>query len=130
MAVYQIQMTAQKQDDLTELEHALCSNQNFEFLCRTERSLTDSHILLLAFEQTFMRAGGTISLSVLFTETGEQQTADLIASGGGEGLGFSGGSCRSFVKEAAAILASYGFTDINPEPEEKLHQKILNYFFD
>ena len=130
MATFHVQMTAKKQHPLSILEEQLCISRNYEFCSKAEYSLAGSTVLLLTFEQYFCRAGGTISLSVLLTESGDQQTADLIATGGGEGLSWSGGACRSFVKEVAEILASCGFADTNPEPEEKLHKKIFNYFFD
>ena len=130
MATYHIQMTAQKQYPLSHLEEQLRTSCNYSFCSKAEHSLSCSALLLLIFEQYFYRSSGTISLSILLTETGNQQTADLIASGGGEGLSWSGGACRSFAKEAAAILSSCGFTNTTPEPEEKPYKKILNYFFD
>lgn len=130
MATFHIQMAAQKQYSLPELEQSLRANRNFEFCTRTEQTFDDAAVLLLVFEQIFIRASGTISLTVLLTEKGDQQTADLIATGGREGLSYSFGACRSFVREAAAILEPLGFSALNPEPEKKLHQKVLDYLFD
>lgn len=130
MANFHIQMTAGKQYSLAELESKLRFNSNFDFCSRVEHRFDGADLLLLTFEQLFYRAHGTISLSVLLTESCNLQTADLIASGGGDGWSWSGGACRSFAKEAAVILTSCGFSDLNPEPEDKLHQKIFNYFFD
>ena len=94
------------------------------------RALPNGEMRLLVFEQYFYRAKGTITLTLQLTDAEGTQTADLVASGGGEGLSYSFGACRSFVKWAAGILQDYGFRDTNPEPERNLPRKILDYFFD
>ena len=129
MATFHIKMAAQKQYSLSALTEQLDNNPDFDSCSKTEHHFSDSHVVLLVFEQYFVRASGTISLSVLLTETGDQQTADLIATGGGEGLSWSGGACRSFAKDCAKILQTCGFWDLDPEPETKV-SKLLNFFMD
>ena len=129
MATFHIKMAAQKQYSLSALTEQLDSNRNFDSCGKSEHHFSDSHVVLLVFEQYFVRASGTISLSVLLTESGNQQTADLIATGGGDGLSWSGGACRSFAKDCAKILEAFGFRDLDPEPETKV-SKLLNFFMD
>jgi len=130
MASFHIKMTAQKQMTLSKLENHLRSNSNAEFLSRAEYQFGDSHVLLLVFEEYYYRASGTISLTVLLIEHTDNQTAEIIASGGGEGTNFSFGACRSFAKSCMKVLENCGFAGSDPEPEKKLTKRVLEYFID
>jgi len=65
---------------------------------------------LLSFEKYFMRNGSYASLTVLLTENGNVQTADIIGSGGGEGIfNLSWGANSDFADMAERVLSKNGF---------------------
>lgn len=67
-------------------------------------------VALLCFEKLFYRNGSYASLTVMLTDDGETQTADIIGYGGGEGLlNFSLGANRDFAAMAEEILKKQGF---------------------
>lgn len=54
------------------------------------------------------------TLTIMLTETGNEQTADIIGSGGGEGiLNFSLGANASFASMAFDILQQCGFKEVD-----------------
>ena len=131
MAFYQKQFRSQSVTlSLEQLEEKLRETLQCDFQTSVVHSSPHMEVRLLVFEQYFYRASGTISLSVLLTQTNETQTIDLISSGGGEGLSYTFGACRSFVEEFAAHLESYGFHDPDPEPNKSIVSKLFHYFVD
>lgn len=81
-----------------------------EFLCRSEKILSGSVVDFLAFERYYFRNGSYASLSVMLTENGEEQTADIVGSGGGEGIFNIGlGANTDFAEMAADVLRQNGF---------------------
>lgn len=82
-----------------------------EFVAKAEYSFADGKTALLVYEKYFFRNGSYANLTILLSEQDGKQTADLIGSGGGEGLfNFSWGANSNFAGTAAKILEKYGFT--------------------
>lgn len=70
-----------------------------------------SEVYMLIFECMYFRSMSSASLSVLLTQDGDMQLADLVGSGGGTGIfNVSLGANSDFVKTAAHILGDLGFT--------------------
>ncbi len=129
MAVHHIQMTAVKEKELPEIHALLEKELQIEFLCKVEHQSGSTKLILLVGEDIFLRAQGTISLTVLLLEKDGIQTAEIISSGGGEGLSFAFGANRSFATYCEKALETCGFRNTAPEPEKKL-PKILQFFTD
>lgn len=67
-------------------------------------------VILLCFEKFYFRIGGYASLTILLTEYESQQTADIISSGGGDGMyNFSYGANSNFTGTAKNLLEKHGF---------------------
>ena len=80
-------------------------------MAHLEHTAGDVQSVLLVYERYYARVSGYASLTILLTEHGQTQTADLISSGGGDGyLNLSLGANRSFAKEYAKALEECGFT--------------------
>ena len=129
MAVHHIQMTAIKEKELPEIQALLEKELQIEFPCKIEHQPDSTKLMLLVGEDIFLRAQGTISLTVLLLEKDGIQTAEIISSGGGEGLSFAFGANRSFAAYCEKALQTCGFRNTAPEPEKKL-PKILQFFTD
>ena len=111
MAGTDIQMTAQKQLSLPQICQKLNSIGDVERVAHIEHSDNDVHSVLLVYERYYVRVSSYASLTVLLTEHGQTQTADVIACGGGDGyLNFSLGANRNFAREYAKALEECGFT--------------------
>lgn len=76
--------------------------------------------VLYVFERFFIRTESMATLTVLFTNNGQQIIVDVIASGAGEGvLNISWGANRSFAKMAVDSLQNQGFQIISGRTTEK-----------
>lgn len=105
-----IKMTGNKQKPLHELSEILKSTINAELISESLRTSESMDIILLTFEKYYFRNGSYASLTVMLTESLAMQTADIIGSGGGEGLlNFSWGANSDFAEDTADILEKYGF---------------------
>ena len=72
-----------------------------------------SQAILLSCERYFFRNGSYASLNVMLTEFDGVQTADIVGSGGGEGLfNISLFANSDFAGSAEKVLQGYGFTTI------------------
>ena len=76
--------------------------------------LGNAFVMLLSFERYYWRNGSYASLTVMLTDDGQMQTADIVGSGGGEGLwNFSYGANAEFADMAVEVLQEYGFQEKN-----------------
>ena len=72
------------------------------------------------YEKHYIRTHGYTTATVALTEFGEDQTACVITSGGGEGIqNYSYGANRSLAKECVRVLESCGFTIAESDLETK-----------
>jgi len=89
----------------------LCNIEEIEPISSLVQNINDVKISTLSFEKFFMRAANYCSVTVVLTEYGQNQTAYIVASGGGNGgVNFSHGANRKFATECAEVLESFGFT--------------------
>ena len=114
MSGTKIQMTAVKQLTLSQIcqrLNQLNTADDVEQVAHLEHTAGDIQSVLLVYERYYARVSGYSSLTILLTEHGQTQAADLVSSGGGDGyLNLSLGANRSFAKEYAKALEACGFT--------------------
>lgn len=90
-----------------------------ELISENWRGLDGFNVVLLSFERLFFRNGSYASLAILLTEYGDMQTADIVASGGGEGLfNISWGANSDFADMASALLEENGFEEEETDEDE------------
>ncbi len=103
-------MTGSFEQSIDELVKILKREISGKLVTESRRDIGGCRIALLIFEKYYFRNGSYANLTVLLTETGEKQTADVIGSGGGEGIfNLSWGANSEFAEEAEGILADNGF---------------------
>ena len=101
-----------RRETLHELGQILKEEINGELVHESLRDVGGGKVLLLSFEKYYFRNGSYASLTVMITEDGHGQVADIIGSGGGEGLfNVSWGANQSFADMAAKTLKMYGFSE-------------------
>lgn len=112
MSCLVIKMTGNHEKEMEELAGILKSHMPGELVTERLRYYENCKVLLLVFEKFYFRNGSYANLTVLLTETRVYQTADIIGSGGGEGLfNISLGANAEFAEKAKYILAEYGFRE-------------------
>lgn len=80
-----------------------------DIICRIDDKTT---VILLVFEKYYMRNGSYAGLTVQLIENEAMQTANIIASAGGEGLfNISWGANSDFAYMAENILRDNGFRE-------------------
>lgn len=110
MSSISIRMRANRGAGIRALANALKREINGELIAERWRSLQDGQVVLLSFEKFFLRNGSYASLTVMLTEYETVQTADIIGSGGGEGIfNLSWGANSDFAEMAAELLRQRGF---------------------
>lgn len=75
---------------------------------KSKKRLSGAKVILMVFEKFFARTASQTSLTVLVTDDGRKTVCELIASGGGTGIG-DRGSEAEFEEEIAAFLMEKGF---------------------
>lgn len=109
MSGISIKMDGRSLASINEMANALKGGIKAELVCESSRRVDYVNIYILSFEKFFFRNGSYASLSVVLTENGDEKTADIIGSGGGEGIfNFSWGANREFAEDAERILQGYG----------------------
>ncbi|MBR3786213.1 MAG: hypothetical protein IKJ77_07395 [Firmicutes bacterium] len=128
MAGATVHMTAIKQKTLQEVREQLLKIQCIEEVSATKQIINDVKICTAVFEMYYERTGSYTSATVVLTENGEEQTACIVASGGGAGLlNHSYGANRDFAKSCVKKLETCGFvvTDSDIEQKQNLLQRIF-----
>ena len=106
-----IQMKNDKREkSVADLAHLLRYEVNADMIFGKPCQVGGGDVALLCFERLFFRNGSYASLTIMLTDDGDVQTADIVGYGGGEGLGnFSWGANRSFAEMAEGVLRKQGF---------------------
>lgn len=100
-------------ETVSVLAEILKKEINAELVCESIKNVGGGKVLLLSFERYYFRNGSYAGLTVMVAEDDYGQTADIIGSGGGEGLfNVSWGANQSFADMASRILKGYGFIEI------------------
>ncbi len=93
-----------------DLAHLLREEINADLIFEKPCQVGSGDVALLCFERLFFRNGSYASLTVMLTDDGDVQTADIVGYGGGEGLlNFSLGANRDFAEMAETVLKKQGF---------------------
>lgn len=83
-----------------------------ELVAENSRAVGDGQTIMLNFEKYYFRNGSYAALALLLNDSGGLQTADIVGSGGGNGLfNISWGANGDFADEAAEILRQMGFEE-------------------
>jgi len=110
MSGISIKMEGHCFNTIKEIALAIKSETNAELVCENYHHIDFVNVGVLAFEKYFFRNGSYASLMVVLTENGDEKTADIIGSGGGEGLfNISWGANAEMAEKTERILSRYGF---------------------
>ena len=111
MAGTVIRMSSKKRHSLQAIHEKIHYITGVEQISKTVQTFSEAEIWLLVYEKYFVRTGGYNSLTVLLSEQGDTQTAEIIATGGGGGIvNQSFGANRKLAKECMQALEEMGFT--------------------
>lgn len=111
-----IRMSAKKQNSLQEIHERIHYIEGAEQVSKTVQTIHDVTIWMLVYEKFYMRTGSYTSLTVVLAEHGQEQTACVVSSGGGEGMvNQSLGANRNFAKACVQILEGCGFTVVESD---------------
>lgn len=120
MAGATITMKADKQKTLQEIHAEIHYIVDAEQVSKTEQTVNGVTIWTLAYEKYFFRTSSFTSVTVVLTEHENEQTACVIASGGGTGMvNHSLGANRRFAKECVEKLEGCGFTMVSSDLDRK-----------
>ncbi len=112
-SIYLSLRSSEKREELFALAEELkreLNQKGAEKLCESEKFIGGGSVYFLSFERFYFRNGSYASLSVMLTDDGETQTADIVGSGGGEGIFNIGlGANTDFAEMAAQVLKRHGF---------------------
>ena len=113
MSSITIAMHRHEEGDLSKVAKQLWREipQTAELICLQERRGSGGQAILLSCEKYFFRNGSYASLNVMLTEFDGVQRADIVGSGGGEGIfNFSLWANDEFAEDAQRALGAMGFT--------------------
>lgn len=130
MAGTSIQMIAEKKISLQEINRKIRNISGGEQVSNFTQRINDVEIMTLVYEKYYLRTGSFTSVTIVLTEYGEEQTACVVSSGGGEGLvNFSMGANRNFAKACVQELKACGFVAMNSELNSR-SKGIVERFFE
>lgn len=97
---------------IKSLVSALKRELDADLITESCRAFSGAYAVLLCFEKYYFRNNSYAGLTIMLTEEQENQTADIIGFGGGNGLfNFSLGANSNFADTAKSILENYGFQE-------------------
>ena len=101
------------QDDLSTLADQIARyNSSSDLVLSQIRHVDHVDILLMVFEKYFMRNGSMAVLTVEVVSDGNNQTATVVGTGGGQGIfNISWGANSDYAYETAEFLESIGFKE-------------------
>lgn len=107
-----IRMKSNSTTNVKEIMEALKNELNAELICERVRNLDGIKVALLTFEKYYLRNASYASLTVMITKSENFMTADIVGSGGGEGLfNISWGVNSEFAEAAVKVLKQYRFDE-------------------
>ena len=115
-----VRMTSKKQNTLQAIYEKIHYIEGTEQISKSESVINGVTIWTLAYEKYFFRTGSYASLTVVLTEFEEEQTALIVAAGGGEGIvNISHGANRDLANACVLSLEECGFTVTDIEIQRK-----------
>lgn len=110
MSGVNIKLKGQRAADIRIVADTLKKEINAELVCENWHKLNEVIIGLLSFEKFYFRNGSYASLTIMLMQNENVQTADIVGSGGGEGIfNISWGANSSFAEQASEVLERYKF---------------------
>lgn len=95
---------------IEDLADTLKMEMDAELVAESRRNPGEAKTILLSFERFFFRNGSYAGLTIMLTEYGNMQTADIIGFGGGEGIfNISLGANSKLANTAAKLLLNCDF---------------------
>ena len=129
MAGVGIRLAANKSKSLEEIHAIIHKIEDAEQISKYTQTINDVTIWTIVYEKYYYRTSSYANLTVVLTEYGQEQTACVIGSGGGESLyNFSLGANRNFAKTCVQALEECGFSVL--ESDLDLHSKGLTGVFE
>lgn len=120
MAGTKIRMKAQKQADFSQIHWKLHAIEGLELVAKSENTHNGVAFWLLVYEKYYFRTGSYASVTILLTEYGSEQFAEVISSGGGGGIvNHSYGANRKLAVSCIPVLESFGFTVVESDLDTK-----------
>ena len=112
MSSVNVKMYGHNATGIHEIVNVLKKEVKAELVSESWRKFNEVSVVLLSFEKYYFRNGSYASLTIMLTEKENMQTADIIGSGGGEGLfNISWGANSNFAEMATEILRRYNFRE-------------------
>lgn len=109
MSSVSIKMEGKNLYSIREISKALKDDISGELISESVHRIDFVNICVLSFEKYFFRNGSYASLTVVLTENGDEKTADIVGSGGGEGIfNFSWGANSELAGDAERVLERFG----------------------
>ena len=116
MSSVSIKMVGNGTNSIQSLSVQMVNEINAELVAQSIKNLGNASVALLSFEKYYMRTGSYAGLTVMLTEDGGRQTADIIGFGGGGGLfNVSWGANSNFAEMAQTILNRHGFRTVESD---------------
>lgn len=129
MAGTKVRMTARKQCPLSEIHAKIHYIEGAEQVFQQEIRFEDAVVWLLVYEKYFFRVNSYANLTVLLTEQGDVQTAQIVSSGGGDSMSNNSlGANRRFAKDCVRALEDIGFA-IDQTNSDELPKGLLERYF-
>ncbi|WP_425539294.1 DUF6054 family protein [Microaceticoccus formicicus] len=95
---------------IVELSAILENQIGADLITKTGRVAGDLTVILMCFEKFYFRTGSYAGLTIMLSESPEEQIADVVGFGGGDGIfNISWGANRNFAERAAEIIRGNGF---------------------
>lgn len=124
-----VHLKASKKKTLDEICEKFDQIEGVEPISKSVRNINDVEIWTIAYEKFYFRTATYTSATIALTEFGDEQTASVISSGGGDGmLNLSYGSNRNLAKAFVEALTSCGFEVVKSDLEEE-EETIFNRIF-
>lgn len=129
MAGTRIYMTAEKKQSLSEIHAKIHYIEGAEQVYYQETPLEGGTVCLLVYEKYYFRINSFASLTVLVTEQGTRQTAQIVATGGGASLSNNSlGANRNFARQCVQALEECGFC-VDPEHSDPSPKGLVERFY-
>ena len=129
MAGTKIYMTAERKHALSDIHAKIHYIKGAEQVFHQEMCFDNTVVLLLVYEKYFFRVNSYATLTVLLTEQGETQTAQIVSSGGGNSMSnISLGANQRFAKKCVQALEEAGFS-VDAENSDALPKGLLERHF-
>ncbi|MDD5863805.1 MAG: DUF6054 family protein [Firmicutes bacterium] len=129
MAGTTIRMTAERTHTLSDIHAKIHYIKGAEQIFHQEMHFDHTDVWLLVYEKYYLRVNSYATLTVLLTEQGETQAAQIVSSGGGISMSNNSlGTNQRFAKECVQALEEAGFS-VDAKNSDALPKGLLERYF-